>query len=109
VTTRNVAISLADLPVEVIVLAAVYTVAPLVIALAVIAAARRVAAAVRRLEPWTDTTPPSQIEPQFAPPAKKAAKQDAAYEAVRDWYAEAGSPSAQACYLIMSSVTGRHD
>jgi hypothetical protein len=102
--TRAVEISFApltSLPWEVLVLAIVYTMAPLLVALAVVAGAKRVAAALHRLDTW------SPIEPVVRATSKSP--QDAAYEAVRDWYAVDGSPAANACYMLLSNHTKRHD
>jgi hypothetical protein len=100
--------SLAGVPLEVMVLAAVYTVGPLLIALAVFYAARRVSKALRllhldwRVEPAITTVP-------TMPMAPKPGTQDAAYEAVRDWYAVEGGAVAQTCYMLLSTHTKRHD
>ena len=107
-TTRTVELSLSslgDLPWEMMLLAGIYTVAPLLTALAILFGAQRIAAALLQPEEvphnWKAT------EPKMAP-AKKST-QDAAYEAVRDWYAEVGTPTAQACYTMLSSITGRNN
>ena len=113
--SRTVEVSVASLsgiPLEVMVLAAVYTVGPLLVALAVFYAARRVSRALRllhldwRVEPSITTVPMPMATP---PSASKANEQDVAYEAVRDWYAVNGGPTAHACYMLLSAHTGRAD
>lgn len=101
-TTRTVEVSVASLagvPLELMLLAAVYTVGPLLIALAVFYAAHRIASALRHVDGS------GHVEPT----APKRSAQDAAYEAVRDWYAEDGGPTARACYTLLSAHTGRNN
>lgn len=91
--------ALASLPGDVVALAALLVLAPLlgalVVALAVLAVGRRVARAL---------PPPAVIEPTLS--TKDPV--ETAYEAVRDWYGASGDPAAEMMYMLLEKRTKRH-
>lgn len=89
--------ALASLPGDVLAAGALLVASPvlaaLIVALAVLAAARRLTPTPERVEPQV-----TEVDPLHA-----------AYDAVRDWYAVSGDSAAEMMYLALAKRTGRND